>query len=71
MKKYSQDLEDYVIKTDGKEIVSEEVNREITKKLSDCNGLVIIDNPIVQQTAKMLDDDYMEIKNLMSGGIRV
>ena len=44
---------------------------EITKKLSDCNGLVIIDNPIVQQTAQMLDDDYMEIKNLMSGGIRV
>lgn len=34
MKKYSQDLEDYIIETDGKEIVSEEVNREITKKLS-------------------------------------
>lgn len=44
---------------------------EITKKLSDCKGLVIIDKPIVQQTGQMLDDDYMEIKNLMTGGIRV
>lgn len=44
---------------------------EITKKLSDCNGLVIIDKPIFQQTAQMLDDDYVEIKNLMTGGIRV
>ena len=40
MKKYSQDLEDYVIKTDGKEIVSEEVNREITKKLSKVMNLL-------------------------------
>lgn len=40
MKKYSQDLEDYVIKTDGKEIVSEEVNCEITKKLSKVMNLL-------------------------------
>lgn len=44
---------------------------EITKKLSDCKGLVVIENPILQQSAEMLDDDLIEIKNFMTGGIRV